>query len=804
MKPVIIGFFAGLLLPLSTSVSADQPWLISVSIIVGASLVLVFGNVWKQAWWKSVTAAPWLVPSLLAALLGSVMAVESVRTYWLHTPGESLLGLDLVLTVKIEGVPEVRDSYTRFRVTVIDCESCPDEFASKQLQLNWYGPARAVLEPLDVWRLVVRLKPVNSFRNPHSFDRVAWAVQRGIHASGYVNAKAAQTKLSSHDGFNLHLIRMQLAERLTAMTNDDQHLSLIHALTVGIKTSIEKETMDTLRQTGTAHLVAISGLHVSLFAVFGFWFGRFLSSSTIRHWLVNNGVPIPSIPIDGYRFAIVMSLVFATVYAALAGFALPTQRALIMVIVWATARLVQRPPATDAALLLAMLVVLLLEPLSPLGAGFWLSFGTVALIVYLHRGHIRAYPPTIVARLTGMGRTHILLGLLLMPITMWFFQSAVLVAPLANLVAIPVVSLLIVPLAMSSVVFSLCLPSLSHLVLTVCQWCIAQLLGFLQWCQAMSLSAPAWTLPDLEHVVLAMFGLMLLLAPRGLGLRIPGLLLIAPALVFSTHGPRTQGVELHVLDVGQGLAALILTKHSATLFDTGGGFPSAPLVERVVLPYLRGQGRHRLDTLVVSHGDNDHAAGVEAVLARFPGVSLLHSPALDIASLDAATKASSRTCRAGDTWVQDDVWFAFLHPGTDDHSDENDQSCVLLVFVGQSRLLLTGDIEALAEQRLLRRLAADFVGFPVTVMLAPHHGSRSSSSPALVETLKPDHVVFPAGNRNRYGFPHAEVQLRYKLVGAKSYVTGRDGVTVFRLDEAGLREPPQTWWNAHRRLWHRK
>ena len=206
MKPVIIGFFAGLLLPLSTSVSADQPWLISVSIIVGATLVLILGNVWNQAWWKSVTATPWLAPSLLAALLGSVMAVESVRHYWLHTPGESLFGLDLALTVKIEGVPEVRDSYTRFRVTVIDCGSCPDEFAAKQLQLNWYGPARAVLEPLDVWRLVVRLKPVNSYRNPHSFDRVAWAVQRGIHASGYVNANAAQTKLASHDGFNLHLI----------------------------------------------------------------------------------------------------------------------------------------------------------------------------------------------------------------------------------------------------------------------------------------------------------------------------------------------------------------------------------------------------------------------------------------------------------------------------------------------------------------------------------------------------------------------------------------------------------------------
>ncbi len=797
MKPVIVGFFAGLLLPLSTSISADRPWLISILIFVTLSVVLVLKNVWKNEGCHA--ALPWFAQVLFAAFVGTVVAVGSVRAYWLHSPDESYFGVDLTLTVRIQGVPQVRHRYTEFRAVVIDCDSCTGTFPAKQLQLNWYGPARADLAPLDVWRLVVRLKPVTSYRNPHSFDRIAWALQRGVHASGYVKAKATQTKLSDHKSWNLHLIRMRLAERLVAMTDDHRHLSLIQALTVGIKTSIDKETMDTLRQTGTAHLVAISGLHVSLFAVFGFWFGRFLSSLTIKNWLVKRGAWVPSIAIGGYRFAILTSLLFATTYAALAGFALPTQRALIMVTVWAIARLVQRPLATDAALLIAMLLVLALEPLSPLGAGFWLSFGTVALIVYLHRGHIRAFPPTIVDRLTGLVRTHILLGLLLLPITMWFFQSAVLVSPLANLLAIPVVSLVIVPLAMLSVVFSLCLPSLAYLVLSLCQWCIAQLLSFLQWCQAMSLSAPVLALPDVEHVVLAMLGLMLLLAPSGLCIRIPGLLLIAPALAFSINGPRTQGVELHVLDVGQGLAALILSRHSVTLFDTGGGLPSAPLVERVVLPYLRGLGRHRIDTLVVSHGDNDHAAGVEAVLAHFPDITLLHSPALDVAA-----NPSSRTCRAGETWIQDGVWFSFLHPDADDHSDENDQSCVLLVFFGRSRLLLTGDIEALAEQRLLRRLAANGDGLPVTVLLAPHHGSRSSSSPAFVETFKPVHVVFPAGNRNRYGFPHAEVQLRYKLVGAKAYMTGRDGVTVFRLDEAGLREPPQTWWNAHRRFWHHK
>ena len=799
MKPMIVAFFAGLLLPVSAPAPVTQPWLISVSLIVALILVLVIWRVWKQACWpRAIRVA---APLLFAALVGVLLAVNSIRTYWLHTPDESLLSADLSLTLRIQGVPEVHDTHTRFQAAVIDCADCVTRIPAMRLQLDWYGPARPVLEPLDVWRLVVRLKPVNGYRNPHTFDRVAWALQRGVHAGGYVKVKAQHSKLSSHKGLNLHRIRMRLAERLSAMTDADQHLPLVQALTVGIKSSIDKETFDTLRQTGTAHLVAISGLHISLFAVFGYWLGCLLSSAAIRQRLVNRGITISVAAIDGYRFAILTSVFFAAAYAALAGFALPTQRALIMVTVWAFARLVQRPLATDVALLIAMLFVLLLAPLSPLGAGFWLSFGTVALIMYLHRGHISEHHPSILSRLMGMGRTHILLGLMLLPITMWFFQSAVLVSPLANLVAIPVVSLVIVPLDMLTATLSVCVPPLANLVLILCQWCIAQLLIFLHWCQTLSLSAPALTLPALEHVVLAMLGLMLLLVPAGLGLciRVAGLLLIAPAVAFSINGSRTQGVELHVLDVGQGLAALIVTKHSVTLFDTGGGFPSAPLAERVVLPYLRGLGRHRLDTLIVSHGDNDHAAGINALLARFPGITLYQSPAIDVAA-----SANGRTCQAGGTWVHDDVWFSFVHPGADDRSDENDQSCVLLVFLGQSRLLLTGDIEALAEQRLLRRLAPNIDRFPVTVMLAPHHGSRSSSSLAFVETLDPEHVVFPAGNRNRYGFPHAEVQLRYKLVGAKSYVTGRDGAIVFRLDEAGLREPPETWWNVHRRFWHGK
>jgi len=803
-KTAIIGFFVGLLLFLL--VPASEFW----SVLIGTLIVLILSVFLVFRFARQRTDGRLSCVFLGSGLIGAFTVFGSVWIYWGHALDESLISTDLQLTVRIQGVPEIQDSHSRFLASVLSCDSCDGKFSPELIQLYWFGPERPGLEPLDVWQLSVRLKPLEGLRNPHTFDLVAWALQNGIHATGYVNARLEQQQVSSHQGFNLHGIRKNFATRLTELASADRNVALVQALTLGLKAGIDAEALQILRDTGTAHLVAISGLHISLFAVFGFRIARCIQMMIKPIGVLINKRCIGSRDInssiaqlrrfvpDGYRLALLTSVVFATAYAALAGFALPTQRALIMVLVWAAARSQQRPLATDIALLFAVLGVLLLEPLSPVGAGFWLSFGTVALIVYLHRGRL-IDRSSFSTRLFGLVRSHLLLGVLLLPITMWFFQSAVLVSPLANLVAIPLVSLIVVPLAMLSLILAMLHPDLAAVVLSLCQWCVLHLLKYLSWCQTLALSSPPATLPDLEYVVLAIFGLALFCAPRGLGLRIVGAPLVAPALFFSLSAPRISGVELHVLDVGQGFASLILTEHSTTLFDTGPGFGTSTLFNRVVQPYLRGIGRHQIDTLIVSHGDNDHAGGIDAVLAQNPSLTLIHSPVLDeVSTLDA------RSCLAGDTWVQDDVWFSFLHPGAGDGGSENDQSCVLLVFHGQSRLLLTGDIEHAAEQRLLRRLALSDNAFPIDVMLAPHHGSRSSSSQVLVDKLQPAHVVFPAGNRNRYGFPHAEVQLRYKLVGAKSYVTGRDGATVFRLGEAGLREPPQIWRNAHRRFWHGK
>lgn len=216
-------------------------------------------------------------------------------------------------------------------------------------------------------------------------------------------------------------------------------------------------------------------------------------------------------------------------------------------------------------------------------------------------------------------------------------------------------------------------------------------------------------------------------------------------------------------------------------------------VDSLILPYLRFQGRQKIDAVIISHPDRDHSAGWADLHQRFPGLQWYASQPDEMPGTDASR------CTAGYSWEQDEVGFAFLHPADHDQGSDNDLSCTLLIHLGDSRILLTGDIEAHAEALLVRRTGS----LPLTLMTAPHHGSRTSSGDALLDAFAPRNVVFPAGRGNRYGFPHPEVRLRYTLRGAETFVTGIDGATVFQFNEQGLRQPPATWWRSHRRIWHR-
>lgn len=775
---------------------AASMFIVNLSSLPSLNLSVIFLVAMLLLFLRIPRSRPWIAGMALA-LLSVSLTLFQLANHQLHPEQVSA---DLRLSVQVDSVPEKYDRRLAFVAKVLTCLSCEREFRVKKIKLSWYGQYPDVRAG-QTWQLTVRLKPPASYRNPGSFDAVALSLVKGVHARGYVKVREGANKIAERTGFSLSALRQQAAERLTGLSGNNDYVGLLQGLTVGVKTHISQDQWDVLRSTGTAHLLAISGLHVGLVAAWVLIAGRFLSAIGIA--LLQRCFKSVWV-FDTRAWVLSMSLLAATAYAGLAGFELPTQRAVLMLSVWMIASLRFRFLPPLAALCLALIAVLSINSLNVMSAGFWLSFGTVATLFFLHRGHLRNERALSLGRLTAtvqkvkaLGSTHVLLGVALLPISAWFFQSGSLIAPAANLLAVPWVAMVSVPLSLIGLVASTISDTIALPVLTLATGSLQLLFTVLRVLDSSTLSSVVITVPGFTSFALVVLGLLVTLAPYGLGLRLLALPLFLPVVIHNTTLPAADGFEVHVLDVGQGLAALVFHGDQTLLFDTGGKVsPKLSMFEAVVVPFLQASGRRRIDTLVVSHGDEDHAFGVADVISRYPDVLVYASQALNLPS-----GYPLSACVAGAAWSVGAVQFGFLHPGMSDSGSDNNRSCVLMIHTGTSRALLTGDIEASAERAILSRLNDDTT-FPVTLMTAPHHGSKSSSTQAFIDKLRPQYVVFPAGRRNRFGFPHRDVQLRYKLVGSESFVTGRNGAISFWFDTNGLSRPPTSWWHSHRRFWH--
>ncbi len=766
-------------------------------------------------------------------MLGSLVAILMLSVTFLELSARQLrgadIGVDTRIKVQITSVPQREVRRLRFEADVLDCLSCAQELGPRRLQLSWYG-ATPTLQAGDVWLLTVRLQPMTGLRNPGGFDRARWAIANGLDARGYVRNKPPAERLAAASGYEIAAIRERFAQRLASVETANEHLGLVQALTLGIRDGVDRSVWDVLRQSGTAHLLAISGLHITLLAGWAYVLVRWLANLLLRRVVRSDSLLSE---LDARSLALMASLLVAIAYALLAGFGLPAQRAVLMLSVWVFAGLRSRVIGTTHGLSLALLLVLLHNPLSVLSVGFWLSFGTVAALFYLHHGHLRPVPAPVqsdtstvmqglttqlTARLLPALRTHVLLGLLLLPVTAWFFQSGSIIAPLANLLAVPWVGVVVVPLSFLALLFSQCLPALAGSVLWLAQWSIDVLLSLLTRLVEWLAGSVTLLMPSVSVTLLCLGGLLVLLCPRGLGLRWLALPLLLPAISFNLHRPPPQGFEAHVLDVGQGLAVLIFSGEKTLLFDTGGKISSQlSMFDAVVMPFLQSTGRRHIDTLVVSHTDEDHAFGVPDVLQRFPDIRLISSAPLpgtmwlpdQPAHGNTGNLPTVEACHAGLQWRDGQTVFSVLHPAAGDSGSDNDRSCVMLIHHGASRVLLTGDIEAGAEARLAARLQAvqrkaygHAGALPVDLMIAPHHGSNTSSTWQLLSAVRPEQVVFPAGNRNRYGFPHVDVQSRYLSLGVTLFTTGTEGAVSFSYGLPGGGLSPSSWWHSHRRFWH--
>ncbi len=642
--------------------------------------------------------------------------------------------------------------------------------------LSWYGKF-PVLHAGDYWRLPVKLKPAHSSHNPGGGNYLHWLLSHNIVATGYVKNKPPAQKLKENDDFYLTRVRQFIADQIRSSIHDAQLASIIIALTVGSRVNMSAQVWQVFQNTGTSHLVAISGLHIGLMAGAGFWLLSWLAKCFPRLLLYY--------PASYFgRFG---ALVLASIYALLAGLAIPTQRALIMLLVFIAAEFLHREVSVWKRLFLALLIILAIDPSAWSTASFWLSFCAVSMIAYSLLGRKKSGKWW---QFTVM-QTAIFIGLI--PITLWFFhQVSWLVMP-ANALAIPWFSFFVAPLSLFGVLVLLFSHQAAHGIF----WLSAHTLWPMWWLLSHAAFWPhvVWqkSIASLMVLFCALYGVLLLFAPRGTPHRWLGVVFCLPLFFYQSPAPQKSQVWMTMLDVGQGLAVLVRTAHHTLLYDTGpayvDGFDAGAAV---IVPFLRYRGINQIDSMMISHGDNDHIGGAMAVLK--------HVEVNDIKTSvpDRFKHQSVGHCVAGDHWRWDGVDFRVLWPIKGMRYSGNNSSCVLLVDNGQQRLLLTGDIEAKAEAALLSSDAFR-QHMPVDVVTAPHHGSLSSSTVAFVKALKPHYVLYSTGFYNKFHFPNKVVMSRYQAVGAQSFDTAFNGAIIVKADQKnGLQLLPTKGYNTHR------
>lgn len=666
-------------------------------------------------------------------------------------------GQTLWLEGRVIGLPEQADGVTRFYLQQAQSRRGP---LPSLLRLSWQGAP--VLLAGERWRLAVRLKRPRGSVNPHAFDYEAWLSARRVGATGSVKQGSRLSEATGPAAW-----RDRLRQRLLQVPAFERSGTLA-ALVLGDGSGLSDQDWQMLQATGTTHLLVISGQHVAMLA--GLLYGLVALLFRLGWWPRR----LPWLP-----SACLLALCGALAYGALAGFEVPVRRACLMTAIVLLWRWRYQHLGAGTALLLALAAVLLLDPLASLQAGFWLSFAAVALLIWCFAARLGRAGPLGLLLQSQWAMTVGLLPLLLalgLPVS--------LSAPLANLLAVPWVSLGIVPLSLLGSILLL-IPALGEPLLSLAGWQLQQLFFLLEW---LAQRWPAWQAAALPGwaVPLALLGVLLMLLPRGLSLRLPGLLLLIVLLWPASATLPPQQAQIWVLDVGQGLSVLVRTRHHALLYDAGPTAPGFDSGEKIVRPVLAGLGVRQLDLLLLSHADRDHAGGAAALLEGLEVRRLLSGE-----PQRGGLKRQAEACRDGEQWTWDGVHFRTLQWAQAPNG--NEASCVLQIEAAGERLLLTGDIGSAAERQLLGHgalLKSDW-------LLAPHHGSRSSSSEAFVQAVAPRGALITRSWHNHYGHPHPQVVARYQRLGIPLYDTAALGALHWVLGRGevprGLRERGGFW-----------
>jgi competence protein ComEC len=760
-----VGPFAGLLgWVLGTALQLQQEALWPIAgyapmLLVGVGWCMAHRRLYAWPVWQRQVA--WLLALALLAFAVTGLRCVAFEMRGLHT---ELEGRDVQVTGVVADMPQRNEAGLRF---TLDIEASELDGAvvdlPPRIDVGWYttgvsttGDTVALQrQPGDVragerWRMTLRLKAPHGSRNPFGFDYELWLWERGVQATGYVRGGAADPapqRMAQTWAHPVALLRQTVRERIATHVEQRQFAGLIAALVVGDQAAIDRADWDVFRATGVAHLVSISGLHITMFAWGAAWIVGWLwrRSVSLCQWL-----PAPNA-------ALVGGLVLALAYSVFSGWGIPAQRTCLMLAIVTLLRLSGARWPWPQTWMLACAAVVGSDPWALQQAGFWLSFVAVGVLFATDAGASQVQDAGWVqgsaSRLRTMLREQWVVTVALAPLTLFLFGQLSVVGMVANSFAIPWVTLVLTPMAMLGVA----VPSLWD----VAAGAIAVLMAVLQWLAAWPWATLALPTAPWWFAAAGVVGGVLLLAQLPWHVRFLGLPLLLPVLFWQAVAPAPGAFELLAADIGQGNAVLVRTANHALLYDAGPRYSlESDAGHRVLVPLLQALQVH-LDTVVISHRDTDHIGGAPAVLTMQPQVRLLSSIAADD---KLQTLHPAERCLAGQHWEWDGVQFDILHPQRDDYDSPqkpNALSCVLRIQSADMPqpvvALLVGDIEKPQEDALV----AAHAPLQADLLLVPHHGSKTSSSEAFLDAVQPREAWVQSGYRNRYGHPAALVMQRY-------------------------------------------
>ncbi|WP_227500240.1 DNA internalization-related competence protein ComEC/Rec2 [Marinobacter nanhaiticus] len=714
--------------------------------------------------WASWSASERLLVQLPATSDSSVRAVAGYRCSLVSPGAYDSLRFDFCITRWLD----TKSSVTSQRHTM----PTPSQGLPTRLRLALYGADKKLDLPLRL-HMRVRLKPPHGSINPQGFRYETWLFRHGFGATGSVQEWQAAPDVECGLHCYFHQWREQVARSLGKAYGKLDAYPMMEALLLGERRYLDADDWAVFRATGTSHLIAISGLHIGLVGLFSGWLASRLLARVPRGVLMSRG---------RRRGVVVVSLSACLCYALLAGFTVPTQRALVMAAVAAAVYLRSRLSGYWTAWLVALGCVLALDPFAPLDGGFWLSFGAVACLILLFSGRLDAPGPVKTLLQAQAAATA---GLL--PVLMGLGLPAAAMGWMVNLLAIPLMSFLLLPLLFVLTPLGLISDPLLHIVAPILD---AVLSGFLQGLAWFARVSPEGFRMGMAEAAVLAAAVIACLFPVGRMTRW-ALASVSIAVLVGQWGLKSGNAtvshpELWVWDVGQGLSVLYREGDQVLVYDTGPGSPSGySAVDSVLRPNLRGLGVEFINTLLISHGDADHASGLGSLLDHMKVGQLVTGEPTRLPAVR-AQGIGFDPCRAGTLdsagAIRMELWQA---PGA---GAGNSRSCVLRIFKGDVEIVLPGDITGDEERLWLadHRLEQDVY----RILVAPHHGSKTSSSENWVTALAPDVVIFSAGYRHPYGHPADVVQSRYRVAGAALYNTATSGAVHVELLGEGVRVSP--------------